>query len=77
LIDWARLTFDVARALYERKKIETGYWKNIAAHAQLDGVHLPVDSARAWANGHSMPKADAGIWLYLKAEELDVRRHRR
>lgn len=49
----------------------------MAAHAELEGVHVPIESARSWANGHAMPKADAAIWLYLKADEINVERHAR
>lgn len=77
LIDWSRLVLDVALALYSRKRIARGYWRNMAAHAELEGVHVPIESARSWANGHAMPKADAAIWLYLKADEINVERHAR
>lgn len=49
----------------------------MAAHAELEGVHVPIESARSWANGRAMPKADAAIWLYLKADEINVERHAR
>ncbi len=72
LIDWVRLTTDVAGALYERKRITRGIWQNLSAHADFSGVRVPPDSARQWARGRTKPKGDAALWLYLKAEELSV-----